>query len=192
MPRKYTNKTNRAPIDEQVMKQAIKASLRNEAPVREISRIYNVNRNTLVSRLKSIKRKEKEEDYVRSSDSGLSEEDNTRKFHSKYSVTQVFSIREEENLVAYIKKSSQLHYGLSYRQIRCLAYEYARNIPNSKMPPSWSENEMAGKLRHYFFFNFPNLSCFRKRLVVWVYVKTQRFVFKKARKYQLSSFGWLQ
>lgn len=90
---------------------------------------------------------------MKSSDSGMSTDDEQdRKFHSKFSVKQVFSISEEENLVKYIKKSSGLHYGLSYKQVRCLAYEYASKLPECRMPIKWEENKKAG--RFYYFLTF--------------------------------------
>lgn len=49
-----------------------------------------------------------------------------RKYHSKYTSTQVFSIEEEYELEKYLVKSSRMHYGLTYRQARELAYQYAK------------------------------------------------------------------
>lgn len=99
-----------------------------------------------MSRIKSVKKKGKEEQYMKSSDSGMSDDDEEeRKFQSKHSVKQVFTISEEENLVQYIKKSSALHYGLTYKQVRCLASEYASKIPECRMPNKWEENQKAGK-----------------------------------------------
>ncbi|KAK4884074.1 hypothetical protein RN001_000345 [Aquatica leii] len=54
-----------------------------------------------------------------------------RKYHSKYTSTQVFSFEEECELEKYLVKSSRMHYGLTYRQARELAYQYASCKMNS-------------------------------------------------------------
>lgn len=85
-------------------------------------------------RLKKTKDKRQE-------DSGT--EDNDEYPISKYASRQVFSGHEEE-LVGYLQKCANLHYGLTYRHIRIFAYQYA--VLNKKnMPESWHENIMAGE-----------------------------------------------
>lgn len=144
MPRKYIRKTNRI-VDENAVKLAITAHLKHKIPIREAARQYNLKRDTLMSRIKSVKKRKMEEKYLHTYDSGLSSDsEDNRKFQSKHTVNQVFTIQEEENLVKYLKKSSCLHYGLSYKQTRILAFEYASHIPNCKMPHSWTENKTAG------------------------------------------------
>lgn len=145
MPRVYLRKTNRE-VNENAMTQALKDYFRKKESIRGTARQYDVHRDTLMSRIKKVKKEGKEDMYSKSSDSGLSDDDNKeeRKFQSKYSVNQVFSITEEENLAKYIKRSSTLHYGLSFRQIRSLAFEYASKIPSCRMPAKWRENKTAG------------------------------------------------
>lgn len=68
-----------------------------------------------------------------------------RKYHSKYTSTQVFSIEEEYELEKYLVKSSRMHYGLTYRQARELAYQYAKYLPNCSTPERWKVNKIGGK-----------------------------------------------
>lgn len=144
MPRSYTRKTQRL-IDENAVKMALKECIRKKISIREAARRYNIKRDTLMSRMKAVVKKGKQEKYSKSSDSGMSTDDEgDRRFQSKYSVNQVFSISEEENFVKYIKKLSSLHYGLTYKQIRTLAYEYACTIPECKIPKNWKELKIAG------------------------------------------------
>lgn len=148
MPRKYIRKTQRANIDENVMKLALKDCLRKTCSTREAARTYGVNRNTLQSRIMNIIKSNEQNKYL-DSDSGaeMDEPENTkRKFQNKYTVKQVFTTHEEIDFAEYIKRSSDLNYGLSYRQIQTLAYEYAKTIPDCKYPVSWDTNKFAGML----------------------------------------------
>lgn len=44
----------------------------------------------------------------------------------------------------YLKKAADIYYGLSPREVRKLAFQYAVAI-NARMPKSWLEKEMAGE-----------------------------------------------
>lgn len=149
MPRKYVRKTVRE-VDETAMKSALKDIFRHKTPVRTAARLYNLNRNTVVSRVKVIQRRNKQRFYENSSDSGMSEDEH-RTFKNKYTVNQVFSNSEEKELVSYIKRCSDLHYGLSYWQLRLLAFEFASHIPECKLPESWTINKIAGKISYHLF-----------------------------------------
>ena len=51
---------------------------------------------------------------------------------------------KEIALMEYIKKAADIYYGLTPREIRKLAYQFA--IKNwNKVPDSWNEKKMAGK-----------------------------------------------
>lgn len=57
---------------------------------------------------------------------------------------QIFSVDEEKSLAEFLLKASKLHYGLSTKETRKLAYDYA--ISNGKqVPESWNHNGCAGK-----------------------------------------------
>lgn len=57
----------------------------------------------------------------------------------------VFTVKEERELEKYIKRSSDINYGLTYRSIQKLAYQYGSIIATCKMPQQWITNESAGK-----------------------------------------------
>lgn len=62
-----------------------------------------------------------------------------------YKVNQIFSQEEEENLSDYFQTMAKLHHGLNPRCARKLTYDLA--LANRKrIPPSWAENETAGRL----------------------------------------------
>ena len=56
---------------------------------------------------------------------------------------QVFTDHQEVTLVAYLKNASSIYFGLSPRDVRVLAYECAKRF-DIRMPPSWSDVQMAG------------------------------------------------
>ena len=57
---------------------------------------------------------------------------------------RVFSDEEDLLLVQYLHDAANMHYGLSLKQVRYLAYEYA--IKNKKkVDPSWEINKCAGE-----------------------------------------------
>lgn len=143
MPRTYKIKTDRVNIDEKNMKSAINECLNNRLNVSEAARQYGIRRTTLQSRIRTLMRK-KPLDEIINNDSG-NESDNGPTYSSKYTVNQVFTNDLEVQLSEYIKKSSDLHYGLSYKQIRTLAYEFAKSS-NCKIPGNWEIKKMAGKL----------------------------------------------
>jgi hypothetical protein len=57
---------------------------------------------------------------------------------------QVFSDEEETQLVAYIKQAAKLHYGLTLKQVRNLAFELAA-ANNKDIPAKWKEEQLAGE-----------------------------------------------
>ena len=82
--------------------------------------------------------------YLFESDSG--NESDTELRINKYAVNQLFSATEELDLAKYIKKLSELHFGLTYRQIRLLSYDFA--IANKlQTPESCKTKKIAGWLK---------------------------------------------
>lgn len=142
MPRVYVKKTDRNNIDEQRMKLAVKECLKNKVKISEAARQYGIKRTTLQSRIAKLLKKKPLERII-DSDSGNESEEEAR-FNSKYTVKQVLTMDQEEDLQNYIKKSSDLHYGLSYKQIRILAFQFAKSTHTSNIPDNWETNQMAG------------------------------------------------
>ena len=143
MPRNYKRKRDRADIDERVMKSALNECLKNKMKVSEAARQYGVKRTTLQSRIKSLLKKKPLGELL-NEDSG-NESSGGEEFSSKYTVKQVFTVEQEGQLRDYIKKCSNLHYGLSYVQIRKIAYQFAKSCLCSRIPPNWDINQLAGK-----------------------------------------------
>lgn len=143
MPRKYIKKTNRADIDEAAIKLAVGECLRKNLNVSEAARQYGIKRTTLQSRITTLLKKKSLEEILNNDSDNESEE---VKYSSKYTVKQVFTIDQEAQLCQYIKKSSDLHYGLSYRQIKIIAFQFGKSL-SCKIPENWETHQMAGLCR---------------------------------------------
>lgn len=67
-----------------------------------------------------------------------------------YEVRRIFSVEEEQSLVDYIIKCSQMFYGLTRQEVQQLAYEMA--LTNAiNIPQKWHEKKCAGKEWLYNF-----------------------------------------
>lgn len=64
--------------------------------------------------------------------------------HCSHLFLQVFSPVQEKDLVEYLLKCSDIYFGLTPKDIRLLAYQFAKKL-NVKYPETWNENEMAGE-----------------------------------------------
>lgn len=75
-------------------------------------------------------------------------------FHhvAKNDVRRVFSREEEEALKFYLKQASLMHYGLTRKQLRCLALDFAQ-VNGRKYPQAWDKDGMAGKNWYYEFMS---------------------------------------
>ena len=69
---------------------------------------------------------------------------NTIAFTPNYSCRKVFTDNEENELEQYLLKASKMHYGLVSKQVRSLAFEFAKKN-NKPFPKSWTENLRAGE-----------------------------------------------
>lgn len=63
--------------------------------------------------------------------------------HNHLSVNRVFTDKEEHLLVDYIKEAAVLKYGLTLKDVKKLAYNFAKTN-NIKYPTSWDKELMAG------------------------------------------------
>lgn len=134
------------------MKQAQKAVLSKSISLREAARSYNISRPTLQSRIRVLRKKKTAEEirHLYNTDSGNESSEEEALVTSKYTVNQVFTLPQEKELAAYIKKVSDLNYGLTYKQIRELAYEFA-TVLKCKMPSNWKTSKIAGNVNTYDF-----------------------------------------
>lgn len=80
------------------------------------------------------------------------------KFEPRLNTKQVFNESQEAVLKEYVLQASQMHYGLTRKQLAILAYEFA--VMNQiKVPDSWVKNQQAGKdWLKGFFKRHPDLS----------------------------------
>ncbi|XP_044762023.1 uncharacterized protein LOC123319221 [Coccinella septempunctata] len=131
MVRNYKKKGTRSgEVDEQAMSKAVNEVLKNKLSLRKSAAKYEVNAQTLQSRIKKLRETK-----------DLSSKN--RVFESKFASQQVFTKTEEDLLNKYILSCSKMHYGLSCSQVKKLAYEFAE-ANNIKYPASWNNNKMAG------------------------------------------------
>lgn len=64
-------------------------------------------------------------------------------FQPNHGHQQVFTHKEEQDLVDYIKDASKIHQGMTKKMVREFAYQWATSL-KKKHPPNWSTNTMAG------------------------------------------------
>ena len=82
-----------------------------------------------------------------------------------YNCRQVFTTNEEILLQDYLIKAAKIQYGLTRKQVRVLAYEYA--VRNQKtFPDSWTTHGLAGEDWFTGYMKcFPNLSLCRPEAI---------------------------
>nr|XP_047132477.1 MFS-type transporter clz9-like [Hydra vulgaris] len=84
----------------------------------------------------------------------------------KFITMQIFTNEEETSLSDYLLRASKLHYGLSTKTTRKLAYEFAMTL-SKRIPKSWKSLQIAGKqwLRGFMLLGefFTNLKDVRLR-----------------------------
>ena len=126
MPRSKEGHT-REKIDVNQLILAIEA-VRNGSPVRVASRQYNIARTTLQRHL----------------DAHQAGGNEIFSYTNRCAVWKVFSDEEEQQLVDYIITASNMHYGLSRKEVVLLAYQFAKEL-SKKYPTSWDVNGKAGE-----------------------------------------------
>ncbi|KAJ8930497.1 hypothetical protein NQ314_016696 [Rhamnusium bicolor] len=140
-------KTQRAFINENNSKQAIRDVINKTKSIRAAAADYNIHPATLQHRLKTFRKLHLDVNEIVSDDSAQENEVvsiQNAEYHSKYTSNQVFTVQEEESLEKYFIKSSQIQYGLTYHQAQTLAYEFAIHCNKNNIPKSWIENKLAG------------------------------------------------
>lgn len=102
--------------------------LKQEVTVYKAAKDFGLSKTTLLRQLKSFKA------------SGLP----SYEYKQNNDTKKVFTDSEEILLVTYIQKAAQLHYGLSLKDVRTLAYQFAK-VNNKSYDSSWDVNKQAGK-----------------------------------------------
>lgn len=134
MVRNYKPKTQRASVDENAMKKALCDVLCGIETPTSAARKYSLKRQTIESRIKKI-------DPL--ADFNSNETASNVNYQSKFTSKQVFTKKEELELVEYIKKCVSYQFGLTYKAFRKLAYEYA-NLNQKDFPEKWNIMKEAG------------------------------------------------
>lgn len=123
--RHYKRKTERATQSQEVFELAAAEVLKKNCSIRKASQNFGLCH---VSLSRYIKKKKNNENpkigYVRP--------------------RQVFTAEEESKLSSYILKCADIYFGLLPMEVRKLAYQCAVQLSAKNIPPSWSQNSMAG------------------------------------------------
>ncbi|XP_049310318.1 uncharacterized protein LOC125778074 [Bactrocera dorsalis] len=130
MVRNYKRKTQ-SNIDESKMRKAVADVLNGVETPTSAGKKYNLKRQTIESRVKK-------QDPLAGHTAG------DAIYQSKFTLRQVFTMKEEIELVDYIKQCCYYQYGLSYKSFQKLAYQYA--VANGKdFPEKWNVQKEAGE-----------------------------------------------
>lgn len=147
MVRTYKRKTNRADISESVVALAVKDVLKKKLTIRAAALQYNLKKSMLHKRV--LKAKSICLNQTHDSDSGNSNAEELVSLdkrvigRGKYMSQLIFTNEQESQLVIYLLKASQIHYGLTYSLARDLAFEFAVSLKIT-YPESWNKNKCAG------------------------------------------------
>lgn len=133
MVRTYKKKRLEEAFNEEDMAKAVSAVQNNTMSLRKAAAVYGVKHTALFYRLRKQPKPEV--------------------YSSKHTFRQVFNQEQEQMLVTYVLTASKLQYGLSCKDLRILAFDYA-NALKRKYPASWDVNKTAG---------VDWLQCFMKR-----------------------------
>lgn len=124
MVRTYKKKRSKPDVQEDDMQAAISAVREQNLSIRKAAAIYGLTHTALFYRLKN-------------------KHDSEKKYVSKYTAKQVFTVQQEAMLKTYILQSSKINYGLTYVEIRKLAFSYAKLL-ECNYPSNWDKSNMAG------------------------------------------------
>lgn len=133
--RNYKRKTERGTTPDDVMKRAASLVLENEGnlqfSIRKVANDFNIHYSTLSRYISKVKKLRNLRDTSEMPKSGYAK------------ARLVFTEEQESILVAYIKRSSDIMFGLDPISVRKLAYQCAV-LHEIKIPSSWNENQQAG------------------------------------------------
>lgn len=137
MVRTYKRKNTHPEVNEADIEAAINAVVNDKMPLRHAAAVYGIKHTTLFYRVQKLKPKPNSDpsEAVPACEYPI-------KYSSKYTVNQVFSEEQELLLEQYLAACSNMNYGLTYKHIRKLAFEYAVHL--NQCPEKWKQNEMAG------------------------------------------------
>jgi len=138
MVRTYHRKTSRGSHSD-VLQRAAEEVIANKESYRTAALAFGVDKMTLYRHVQKIKKKVSE---GTNNDSSLVP--STVHIQAGYArARQVFGDHEEAELVTYLTEASKMFFGLSAKETRKLAYEFAINLGKS-VPGNWTSNVSAG------------------------------------------------
>ena len=131
MVRRYERKTERASTPADLILRAVRRVKCEHKSIRGVARDFHIPYRTLARYCQKI------------TDEQLKGEDDATLTVGYAAHRQVLSHDQEKELSSYLKKAADIYFGLSVKEVRKLAYQFAEST-NKTIPPSWKENEMAG------------------------------------------------
>ncbi|XP_055691556.1 zinc finger protein 333-like [Lutzomyia longipalpis] len=134
MVRNYQRK--KPPLDTEKLTQAINLLQSEKVSVRRVAKTFGLNYSTLTRYLRAIQSYDPHGTLHAITPSDLPT------ICSKKTRT-VFSVAQEESLVEYLNQNTDPHFGLTSRDVKVLAYQFAKSL--KIIVPGWEVNGMAGK-----------------------------------------------
>ncbi|XP_011700969.1 PREDICTED: uncharacterized protein LOC105457793 [Wasmannia auropunctata] len=132
--RNYKRRTNRASVPEDIVLRAVKGVVEEGESYTSMSNSYNIPRRSLVRYCT---------EYRNANETSTSIENKSFNVGYKNCSKQIFNATEEAKLEKYLMRCSDIYFGLSPKEVRKLAYQYAV-VVKAKIPESWTKNMMAG------------------------------------------------
>jgi len=132
----YKRKTNRASVPEDIVLRAIKGVIENKESYKSMSDLYNIPKRSLVRYCKQYRN-------ANIDAASTSNQNKSLNVGYKNCTKQIFTDIEEAKLEKYLMRCCDIYFGLSPKEVRKLAYQYAVAI-KAKIPESWTKNTMAG------------------------------------------------
>ncbi|XP_071638428.1 tigger transposable element-derived protein 6-like [Temnothorax longispinosus] len=137
MPRQRKKKTDRQTVDAGTMELGIRKVVDDEWSIQAAAESLGINRTTLHR-------------YVKKYKETAPEERRCMRLTPNYATKVVFSPIIEESLKEYLMTASQMHHGLTRKQVMQLAYQLA--VANKlDCPRNWQEKQSAGVDWYYGF-----------------------------------------
>lgn len=144
MPRPKPNNPGIGKTGADAMRKAIYSIMEGGLSTKAAALRYDIPRTTLRRYLKKCQDHQQEIDW----NSDILE--GAPRLTPNYTVNQIFTNEEENQLSNYLKTMTKLHHGLNPSSARKLAFDLA-GANKKKIPKPWQENQTAGK---FWFTNF--------------------------------------
>lgn len=127
LPRSKSGR-KRPALNTTILKRAVNDVINNRMPIYKAAAEYELSKATLIRHIRRHRNSDQQDfQYVTNID------------HKK-----VFTEEEEHELAQYLETASKLHYGLSKKETKVLAYQFAVKKEKSGTPVTWHERKEAG------------------------------------------------